>query len=128
MNIAALRAALATDIDAIDDLDCVGYTPVDIVPPTAFVDAPVIQFDDTFGGDFTVTFPVVVLTSKADSESGQAALDTLLPQIRTAVSHTLGGTAQSAHVLRVEGYGADTYQFAGLAYIGATFIVEVYAA
>ncbi len=125
MNVQAIRAALAADL-TFDGLECSAYRPVTIVPPTAWVGAPVIQFDDTFDDHHTLTFPVVVLTSNADTESGQDDLDELYPLIRAAVDNNLNGACQSAHVLRAEGYG-DDYDVGGLAYVGATFIVEVYA-
>lgn len=122
MNITATRAALATDVASV--LRCTATVPDQINPPQAFVDAPSIVFDDDFDDDATVTFPLVVLVSSADSRSGQDKLDTLLPQIRDAVTPSLGGAVQSAQVIRVDGYGA-THEVAGSTYIGATFLVEV---
>jgi hypothetical protein len=125
LNIAAVYSGLAADLATV--LRATDHIPPTVEVPAAFLDAAVIEFDDTFEGDYTATIPVVLLASTADVRSGKAKLDELTPLVRAAISHTLGGAAQSTRCLRVERYG-DLFEVGGLAYIGGVLIVEVYAA
>lgn len=125
MNIAALRAGLAEDIKTAIPRTT-PYVPDQVNPPCAFVEGADITFDDTFEGRFTAEMGVVILMSSADARSGQDNLDKIIDDVYDAVTSTLGGVAESAHVLRLEGYGGN-FNVGESSYIGARMVVEVFA-
>ncbi len=126
MNLAAVYSGLAADLATVTGLRVSDHIPPTVEVPAAFPDAAVVEFDDTFDDNYTATIPVVLLASTADVRSGKAKLDELVPLVRTAISHTLGGAAQSTRSVRAERYG-DLFEVGGLAYIGCVLIVEVMA-
>ena len=125
MNVAAIRSGLAADIATVLDRTT-AYIPAQVNPPCAFIGGADINFDDTFEGRFTAQLPVIVLFSGVEVRSGQLGIDSIIDDVADSVTSTLGGAAESAHVLRLEGYGGS-YDVGGTLYIGATLIVEVFA-
>lgn len=120
ISIRALREAIGTAPDGVvSGLNCFGYAPDAISPPSFF---PMdIEIDRTAGGGRTFGdtrgyyVNAMVATSGADDRAGQELLDLYLSEgndesIIDAIEAdpTLGGIAKSLNVMRVDGYRVYT--------------------
>ena len=125
MDLHLVRAGLAANASAVPGLNVYGYCPDSITEPCFYPGESEIDFDQTFGGLDRGLVSCYVLTSKADDESGQRALDAYLGRgplsLKTALQadRTAGGACLDLHVRRVEGYrwysvGTDDYYGAKL--------------
>lgn len=93
--------------------------------PCTMVGNPIGDYDETFGGEYTQTYPVLLLWSRSPgTDRAIAALDDYLEtsgpkSIKAAIEEAM----PNAKVARWRDYGA--YEFAGVEYPGVTFEVQV---
>lgn len=99
-------------------------------PPIVLVGVADFRWDDNDTGMDAVHLKLLLLTSRANVEAGQRALDLYLKtsgptSIKEALENdrTLGGLADRIRVDRVENYGFFTV--AGVDYLGAELFVDV---
>jgi hypothetical protein len=129
----AIRAALAVKLSS-TGLSVHANAPGQVTPPTAVIipDRPAIVYGQTFDGETTVTLLAIVLVSAANDATGQDLIDDYVSSSGTKsinasvqADPTLAGAVESAAVLQVSTYGLVEY--AGQQYMGATFLVQIYA-
>jgi hypothetical protein len=133
----AIRDGLATRLDTVSTFLTVHATvPNRIVAPAAVVvpGRPVATYHDSMvgsGGSLTVfNFEIVCAVQSMTEEFAQDALDDLISgtsSVPAAIEAdpTLGGAATTCQVRQAVDYGVVT--FADTEFIGARFLVEVYA-
>ena len=133
----AIRDGLATRLETIDAFLTVHATvPGRIVAPAAVVvpGRPVAVYHDSMigsGGSLTVfNFELVCAVQSMSEAFSQAALDELISganSVPAAVEAdpTLGGAATTTQVRQAVDYGVIAY--ADTEFVGARFLVEVYA-
>ena len=133
----AIRDGLATRLDTVPTFLTVHATvPGRIVAPAAVVvpGRPVATYHDSMigsGGSLTVfNFEIVCAVQSMTEEFAQDALDDLISgtsSVPAAIEAdpTLGGAATTCQVRQAVDYGVVT--FADTEFIGARFLVEVYA-
>lgn len=130
----AMCAGLAAQLTAHTGLRAHGKAPGSIAVPAAVVipSRPAILYGATMDGETTVNLLVIVAVTAANDVAGQdqllkyvASSGTLSVPAAVQADPTLGGTAEDAVVRQVASYGLIEY--AGQQYMGATFLVEVYA-
>lgn len=125
MTLTATRATLATalkttGIDRVYDTE-----PDNVQVPCLVVGNPVGTYDDTFDGDITYTFPVVLLVSRAaDSQRAIAKIDPYIDPTDDSSVYAVLREVQGARVVGFTNYGAG-YEVAGQEYAGVTFEVQV---
>jgi hypothetical protein len=138
MDIAAVKAAIASKIREIEGLAAYDHVPDSPEIPCAVVFGPeLITFDATMGrGSDDYRFGVVVLVGRTDVENGQAILNSyLLPGGPTSIKQrveddvdqeqgsTLDGLVDIVRVSEIRDYG--DHEANGGSYLSATAIVEV---
>jgi len=132
VNLASLRAGLATRLATIAGLRTYETIPDNWAPPAAIVGMPsLIAFDYTLArSNDRVVFPVRILVAKATDRSAQERLENYLgssgsTSVKQAIEadRTLGGAANLTRVLSAQGLGI--YDIQGVPYLGAEFTVEV---
>jgi len=132
-DINAIAQALATRI-ATTGVRAFPNAPGQVVPPAVVVipDRPAIIYSQTFDGEATVNLLAIVLLSAANDTSGQTALNDCVSSSGTKsvngavqADPTLAGVVESTAVLQVGTYGMIEY--AGQQYIGASFLIQIYA-
>jgi len=133
----AIRDGLAARLDTIDAFLTVHATvPGRIIAPAAVVvpGRPVAVYHDSMignGGSLTVfNFELVCAVQSMTEEFAQDALDDLISgpdSVPTAIEAdpTLGGAATTTQVRQAVDYGVVA--FADTEFVGARFLVEVYA-
>lgn len=133
----AIRDGLATRLDTVPTFLTVHATvPGRIVAPAAVVvpGRPVATYHDSMvgsGGSLTVfNFEIVCAVQSMTEEFAQDALDDLISgtsSVPAAIEAdpTLGGAATTCQVRQAVDYGVVA--FADTEFIGARFLVEVYA-
>ena len=133
----AIRDGLATRLDTVPTFLTVHATvPNRIVAPAAVVvpGRPVATYHDSMigsGGSLTVfNFELVCAVQSMSEAFSQAALDDLISgtsSVPAAIEAdpTLGGAATTCQVRQAVDYGVVA--FADTEFIGARFLVEVYA-
>lgn len=133
----AIRDGLAARLETIDAFLTVHATvPGRIIAPAAVVvpGRPVAVYHDSMignGGSLTVfNFELVCAVQSMTEEFAQDALDDLISgpdSVPTAIETdpTLGGAATTTQVRQAVDYGVIAY--ADTEFIGARFLVEVYA-
>lgn len=126
-----VRAGLQTALGTIDGLRvAAGFDLVTV--PAAMVGEVEVDYDRTFGrGLDEMLFKIRVYASRASDRGGMERIDGYLEgaaSVKSALEAdvTLGGACSTLRVERVEGYGV--YEVANTAYVGAEFIVRVWAA
>lgn len=132
MDITAVRLALATAADAIEGLNCYGFSPDAIVEPAFCAGRIEIDYDSAMGrGMDSINVFCRVLASRADDEAGNAVLNTYLKgggstSLKAAlqVDRTLGGTCSTMRVRRVDSH--RMFEHAGTDYFGAELTIEVH--
>lgn len=131
-TLSAIRDGLKTRLATISGLRTHDTVPEQVAVPAAVVGAPeLIAFDTTYRGCSRYVIPVRVYASKASERTGQDKLDGYLNysgtgSVKAAIEGdvTLGGAAQTTRVTEARGYGV--YEVAGVQYLGAEFVCEVY--
>lgn len=129
----AICDGLAANLASIPGYVVYPTIPGAIATPCAVVGEPEINYDQSFGRGVDVyELPVLVLVSRADEDSGRAALhDAMDPSGVTSVKaavqtdRSLGGSASDCRVTRVRKAGAHVAN--EIAYLGAEWTVEVWA-
>jgi hypothetical protein len=143
MQISAVREALADAAraavlpDGLPKLTCSGYVPDAVIAPHFFVAEYEQDFDKAMArGLDELVFTARVLVSRADDQSAQRLLDSMLSgsgpaSLKAALEaargapgeYALGGLAHDLHVMRVQGY--RWYEHAGSTYVGAELMIKV---
>ena len=131
----AIRRALAERVETCDALVAVYDTVPDrVTPPAAAVvpSEPFVEYHVAAGAGparatARMVFDVVVFAGRFEAASSQGFIDDLVAQIPEAIEadQTLDGTAKVATVTEASNYGVVTV--ADSSFIGARFVVEVYA-
>ena len=129
-DVDAIANALANRL-ATTGLRAFPNAPGQVVPPAVIVipNRPAVQFGVRMDGEVTVHLLAIVLLSAANDTSGQVGLNAIVSSsgpksICAAVQADpgLAGACEFSIVTQVATYGIVNY--AGLDYIGASFIVE----
>lgn len=130
---AAIRAALATRLDLLPNVQA-NRSPIDAInPPTAIVGEVTVDYDLSFGrGVDSLEIRVRLYVSRADAEDGVVTLDGYMSgsgpsSVKATVEgdRTLAGTVDDCRVKRAENFGV--YDVAGTAYLGVEFIITATA-
>lgn len=132
MDITAVRLGLAEAANAIEDLNCYGFTPGQAPEPCFYVGRVEIDWDSAMGrGMDDLTVYCRVFTGRADDEAGQASLNAYLKgsgptSLKAALQadRTLGGACLTMRVQRVDGY--RMFEHAGTEYFGAELTIAVH--
>ena len=134
-SITAIREGLKTRLATVTGLKAHATIPSQLTPPAAVVGMPeAVQYLQTYGsGAYAASFPVRLLVAKVDDGRAQEKLDaycgaTGATSVKAAIEGaggTLGGVVDFVVVQQVRGFGV--YEVAGVAYLGAEFVVEVMA-
>ena len=130
MNLANVRAGIATRLATITSMRVYDTVPLTINPPAAVI----ALADGTVGVDFnnalSVNWTVIVLLSRVDDDRSQAVLDAHLSTTGTtsilaaiAADQTLSGSVDAAVVVGWD--QPSTYTIAGIDYVGVELTVEV---
>lgn len=139
MDISAVREGLAGAVEAhcqeATGIQCFGYVPETINPPTFYAGEATINNLSTFGQTDEVEIVCRVFTSTADDREGQRLLDQLLRRtgptsVREALALARGGPGEAALggacddlvVVRIQGY--RLYRIAETEFYGAEILVR----
>lgn len=134
MDIAAIRAGLATAVGTIPGVQVLPIVPDQVEPPAFSAGEVEIDYNQTFstGGLTVLLCKGRLYSSRADNTAGQTNLDAYLAptgalSIKAAIEadKTLGGVCRTLRVERLHGYGM--YQVGGVDYYGAQFDVRIWA-
>lgn len=128
-----VREALAARVGVITSLSVYDENAEQVNAPAAII-APVqgtfIRYGTTFDGSADPALRVILLTARANSSGGQAAIDPYLAtsgdsSVYAAIQAdpTLGGVVQSAALTEASGYGVISWN--GIEYLGCSLIVEI---
>lgn len=128
MDLNAVVAELATQLNTISGLRVHPDPPGTVAPPAAVITFPDITFDAAYGrGMDTLTLPVVLVVAKvSDRMSGK--------QIRAYVSGSgassikavvEAGTYTAFDSVRVVSVSFDVITIGGVDYLSATFTLEI---
>lgn len=138
MDVGAVKKALAAAVrSAVPSLNCFGYLPDSIPEPAFCVGEVEITYDQAFArGLDELLVTCLLLVSRADDRSGQAALDRYLSgsgphSLKRAIEAArgapgeaaLGGLADDLHLQRVQAY--RTYTTGETTYYGAEMVVRI---
>lgn len=130
----AIRNGIAANLSsAIPSLRVHGLIPDQINPPAALVRPSRTDYDQTMGrGLDEIEMLVLLIVGRMDDRSAQLALDaycdtTGTSSVKRAIesNRTLSGVINDLRVTQMRNYGP--VEFAGAAYLGAEFVVSVYA-
>lgn len=127
MSIATLREGLAAALAPIRGARVAAYWPDQVHPPAIIVSGYTIDFDRAFArGSDEYRFTITVVSDRKTSTGAQSTVDELVMQVKSMleVDKSLGGAAQSLHVLSMSGYST----FGDGNYLTATVAVRVIAA
>jgi hypothetical protein len=141
MQIQLVRERLAAAVAGVrgsngEVLQCFGYTPDAVTPPTFYAGEVTLNPNGTFNGFDTARVVCRVLTSHSDDKEGQRLLDELLRRtgessIRAALlaargapgELALGGACDDLNVDAIQGY--RLYRVGADVYFGAEIVVNV---
>lgn len=125
MTLSATRTNIASALTTTGIARIYDMEPDNVQVPCLIVGNPVGNYDDTFDGAITYTFPVVLLISRAaGSDRAIAKID---DYIEPTGDHSVREALMALSDARVVGftnYGAG-YEVAGQEYAGVTFEVQV---
>ena len=130
-NVTDIRQGIADRLATIDRLRVSPTMLDDPRPPVAMVIPERIEYDMTARrGVDRYIFIIQVLVSRADDRAAQNNIDPYIigpGSVKEALfaDPTLGGAAQTSRVTELRSYGQVLY--GETLYLGAEFIVEVYA-
>ncbi len=140
MQIQLVRERLATAVEAVrgsngEVLQCFGYTPDAVTPPTFYAGEVTINPNGTFNGFDTAKIVCRVLTSHSDDMEGQRLLDEFLRRtgdssIRAAIlaargapgEYALNGACDDVNVDAIQGY--RLYRVGTEVFFGAEIVVN----
>jgi len=129
-SIAQIRLGLQDALGRVDGLRVSATILSSPSPPQAMIGWPTVTFDETFRGEATYTFPVLLVVSRATDDRGQQQLDTYLePSGTTSVAAaihsdpTLGAIVDSAKVAQAR---PGIVSWGDVDYYQAEFDVEVF--
>jgi hypothetical protein len=129
-TLAEMRDAIQGFIEQIDGLSAYDTWPSSIKPPACLVRPMGIEYNESFNGNNTYTFEVLVVVRMANLRAAQDELDLYLSpagprSIRTVLDAgpSLGGAVGTVNVLRMHSYG--TIEISGAEYFGAVIDCEV---
>lgn len=124
MQVTAIMEALGEALETVPGLLAVyDYIPSQVAVPCAFTDYPeVVNYDATYGGAATATFPIGLVVSKVDDKGARNALGEFFVNVKAAIDGNLGGVVDDARVtegrvLRIGFGGAD--------YLTVVFLVDI---
>lgn len=127
MSIAAIREGLADALAPIRGARIAAYWPEQVYPPALIVSGYTVDFDRAFArGSDEYRFTITVVADRKTAVGSQTTVDELVMQVKSALEadKSLGGAAQSLHVLSMSGYST----FGDDNYLTATVAVRVIAA
>lgn len=133
-SLSSIRDGLKTRLLTISSLRAHDTIPDSIAVPAAVVGGPEsVEYDLAMArGADKYTIPIRVYVGRASERAGQDKLDGYLASsgatsIKAAIEGdpTLAGAADTLRVTQARGYGV--YEFAGVSYLGAEWLVEVIA-
>src|SRR6266702_538135 len=132
-SLAAIRVALAAQLDTIPGLRAYANRSDQVDPPAVLVlpiQGTFIRYGATFDGAADFSLRAVLVTAKGDSTSGQAAMDPFLDvsgvssiYANLQAAPTLGGVVQFAALTEATGYGPLTVGAAD--YLGCHLIISI---
>jgi len=132
-TIADIRVALANQLGTIPGLRAYANRMDQVDPPAVMILPPTgsfIRYGATFTGSAEITLRAVLITAKADSTAGQAALDPFLEVAGAAsvyanlqANNTLGGVVDFVALMEATGYGPLT--IGAIEYLGCHLIINV---
>lgn len=131
MNLSAVCAEVAAQLDTITGLRCFAYQPPALTPPAAIVLNPApgdLVFDETYGrGMDRMTLPVVVLVGKESERTAQDAIRAYCDGsgARSVKAVLEAGEYTSLDELRVATAGVDGVTIGGVEYLAALFDLEI---
>jgi len=128
MDINAVVAELAAQLDTITGLRVHPEPPGTVTPPAAVVTFPDITFDATYGrGMDELELPVVLVLAKvADRASGKKIRAYVSGSGASSVKAVVeAGTYTAFDSVRVASVGFDAITIGGVDYLAATFILEI---
>ncbi len=131
-DLANIAAGLKTRLATITGLRALDKIPGNITAPCAWPQPVSEEYDDTFEGDTTILFRVVIAAGAiSDIERAQTVLMGYLApsgtgSIKAAIEAdiTLSGSVDSCRVLRWHDYGL--LEMGALQFVGALLDVEVF--
>lgn len=131
VNITEARTALAARLAATDIANVVETLPDDIkkLPTAAVGDPEEIEFAASMGRD-RVTFPVIVLVSRAETKVARAKLDALVSRgvAGNMIDPLMSNRVADGHTVRVVSASEfGDYTVGNVTYYGATVRIEVFA-
>lgn len=131
-SVSGIREGLANALRAIDGLRVTAHIADAITVPAAVVGPARLDREPATTHIDVVTVAIRVYTSRADVRSAQDTLEAYLAgsgdkSVMAALEadRTLGGVVQALRVTGFDGY--DSYEVAGVTYIGAEFTVTAWA-
>ena len=132
-GLAAIRTALAAQLDTIPGLRATANRSDQVVPPMVLVmpiQGSFIRYSVAMDGSAEFSLRAVLVTAKADSTSGQAAMDPFLDvsgassiYANIQANSTLGGVVQYAALMEATGYGLLTV--GTIDYLGCHLIINM---
>lgn len=128
IDLSAIRAELATALEAVSGLRVYPYPVDQIAPPAAVVAFPErVSYDFTYGrGADVLEMNVWVLVSRDSMRAGTEAIDNYLSgsMVKAALEAdpTLGGNVDS---LKVSEATVGVIPVGGTDYLAATFTIEI---
>lgn len=128
-NVNAVVDALGARLATITGLRVYDYVPETVEIPAVVVAYPELRYDSTYArGADEATFSITVLVSRAIDRVARDTVEayrapTGAKSIKAAVDGNLGGTVADA---RVASSKVETVEVGGVAYLSATFTVEVF--
>jgi hypothetical protein len=131
MDVAAIRAGIATQLRTISGLNVFAYMPDGMSPPAAVIGFPdQIQYDSTMmGGSHDATFEFYILVGRTDDRSANSLLNQYMSTTGAksvyaalATDTTLDGSVDSSSLRTAETVFMD---FSGVEYVAALFAIDV---
>lgn len=141
MQIQLVRERLAAAVEGVrggngEVLQCFGYTPDAVTPPTFYAGEVSLNPNGTFNGFDVAKVTCRVLTSHSDDKEGQRLLDEFLRRtgttsIRAAIlaargapgDYALSGACDDLNVDAIQGY--RLYRVGAEVFFGAEIVVNV---
>jgi hypothetical protein len=124
MNIETARSTLKTKLQGTGIARVYATEPDRVDVPCIVVGNPVGSYDDTYGGELTYHFPIVVLVARSDSQRAITDVDPYIDPTGTASVRAALASMSQARVVGFSNYGAG-YTVGDEEYAGVTFEVQV---
>lgn len=132
-SLAAIRVALANQLDTISGLRAYANRSDQVDPPAVLIlpiQGSFIRYGVAMDGSAEFSLRAVLVTAKTDSTSGQAAMDPFLDvtgsqsiYANIQANSTLGGVVQYAALMEATGYGPLTV--GAIEYLGCHLVISI---